>query len=63
MRFTPLYRVTYENYKPQYFFNREVAEDFRKQSLGDLGNVDITYWYSYADAVAKVEQNGGWQNV
>ena len=60
MKFTPLYRVTYKNHKPQYFFSREVAEDFRKAKLGDLGLVDITYWYDHAQAVAQVEQNGGW---
>ena len=60
MKFTPLYRVTYENYTPQYFFSREIAEDFRKAKLGDLGLVDITYWYDHSRAVDKVEQNRGW---
>ena len=60
MKLVPLYRVTYENHKPQYFFSREVAEEFRKAKLGDFGLVDITYWYGHAQATAKVEQNGGW---
>lgn len=60
MKLTPLYRVTYENHKPQYFFLREIAEDFRKAKLGELGTVDITYWYDHSRAVAKVEQNGEW---
>ena len=60
MKFTPLYRVTYENYTPQYFFSREVAEEFRKAKLGDFGKVDITYWYDHSRAVDKVEQTKGW---
>ena len=61
MRFTPLYRVSYENHTPQYFFSRDVAEDFRKAKLGDkLGLVDIVYCRTHADAVAKVERNGRW---
>lgn len=53
MKLVPLYRVTYEDHKPQYFFLREMAEDFRKAKLGDFGKVDITYWYDHAKSNRK----------
>lgn len=58
MKFSALYRVSKDFCNPQYFFERNLAEQFAKENEA---TVDILYFYDEAKRIAKYHSMKPWR--